>query len=149
MVKTADDLYQMSRRWFSFLPLEIITSKEHHRPRHYLSQMDSSQPISAPSVRREPRYAEMAGPTIVLSLARTVDAFGFQAKRDSGSREKTDQSAGGVGLRRLRAARRSKTDVRLVFARKRSQNLGAVSRHDFAEQRQDHRRLAGRHALGR
>ncbi len=101
MVKTADDLYQMSRRWFSFLPLAIITSKEHHRPRHYLSQMDSSQSISAPSVRREPRHAEMAGPTIVLSLARTVDAVGFQHRRDSRSRETTDQSAGGVGLRRL------------------------------------------------
>src|SRR5260221_14531327 len=77
MGKTADDLYQMSRRWFSFLPLAIITSKEHHRPRHYLSQMDSSQSISAPSVRREPRHAEMAGATIFLFLPRAGAAVCF------------------------------------------------------------------------
>src|SRR5437762_12701818 len=105
MVKTADDLYQMSRRWFSFLPLEMITLKEHHRPRHYLSQMDSSQPISAPSVRREPRYAEMAGPTIVHSIAHTVDAFALQARPDPWSRGKTHQTARGDLFPPLCAAR--------------------------------------------
>src|SRR5260221_5310917 len=98
MGKTADDLYQMSRRWFSFLPLAIITSKEHHRPRHYLSQMDSSQSISAPSVRREPRHAEMAGATNFPFLAREGRVACFLHKTDPPFRPTNRHKACGRGL---------------------------------------------------